>query len=84
MTDTRAHWIGRIRAEDVPCGPINDVGEAIDWGLEMAMDPIVTGDDGYRAIRFPVRLDGDRSTTATRRPPHLGEHSEEIRAEVDG
>lgn len=84
VTDTRAHWIGRIRAEDVPCGPINDVGEAIDWGLEMAMDPIVTGDDGYRAIRFPVRLDGDRSTTATRRPPHLGEHSEEIRAEVDG
>jgi len=82
-TGTRAHWIARIRAEHVPCGPINSVGEAIDWGVEMEMDPIVTGGDGYRSVRCPVRLDGEPLTGA-RRPPRLGEHTDEIRTEVGG
>ena len=82
-TGTRAHWIARIRAEHVPCGPINSVGEAIDWGVEMEMDPIVTGGDGYRSVRCPVRLDGE-ALTGARRPPRLGEHTDEIRTEVGG
>lgn len=82
MSDTRAAWIDKLRAEDVPCGPINSLPEAIDWGVEMNMETIVEGDDGYRSVRNPIRLDGE-VTTRARRPPRLGEHDEEIRAEVE-
>jgi len=81
-TDTRAAWIGRLREQDVPCGPINSLTEAIDWGVEMNMETIVEGDDGYRSVRNPIRIDGQVATQA-RRPPRLGEHADEIRAEVD-
>ena len=80
--DTRAAWIDKLRAEDVPCGPINSLPEAIDWGIEMNMETIVESDDGYRSVRNPIRLDGE-VTTRARRPPRLGEHDEEIRAEVE-
>lgn len=82
-TDTRAVWIDRLRAQDVPCGPINSLPEAIDWGVEMNMESIVEGADGYRAVRNPIRIDGEVATSA-RRPPRLGEHDDEIRAEVEG
>jgi crotonobetainyl-CoA:carnitine CoA-transferase CaiB-like acyl-CoA transferase len=79
--DTRAAWIEKLRAEDVPCGPINSLPEAIEWGIEMNMETIVEGADGYRSVRNPIRLDGEVATQA-RRPPRLGEHDDEIRAEV--
>jgi crotonobetainyl-CoA:carnitine CoA-transferase CaiB-like acyl-CoA transferase len=82
-TDTRTVWIERIRAEDVPCGPINSLPEAIAWGQEMRTETLVTGQDGYVAVRNPIRVN-DIALTSARRPPRLGEHSDEIRAEVDG
>ena len=82
-SDTRAGWIAKLRAQDVPCGPINSIPEAIAWGESMAIEPLVTGDDGYTAVRSPIRIDGAVSSWA-RRPPTLGEHSAEIRHEVDG
>ncbi|MEM8708351.1 MAG: CoA transferase, partial [Actinomycetota bacterium] len=81
--DTREVWIAKLRDEDVPCGPINSLREAMDWAAEMGMEPIFTGDDGYQAVRNPVRIDGE-VVTEGRRPPRLGEHTDEIRAEVDG
>ncbi len=80
--DTREAWIEKLRAEDVPCGPINSLTEAIDWGIEMKMDTIVEGADGYRSVRNPIRIDGEVVNEA-RRPPRLGEHGAEIRAEVE-
>lgn len=82
-TRTRDEWVTRLRAEDVPCGPINSISEAIAWGEEMNTQPVTTGDDGYRAIRSPIRIDGAIRTTV-RRPPRMGEHSAEVRNEVDG
>ncbi len=82
VTRTRDEWVALLRANDVPCGPINSIPEAIAWGEEMHADPIVTDGDGYRSIRSPIRVDGHARTTA-RRPPRMGEHSAEIRAELD-
>ncbi|MEM8709098.1 MAG: CoA transferase, partial [Actinomycetota bacterium] len=78
----RAHWIAELRAADVPCGPINSLREAMEWAAAMGMEPIFTGGDGYQAVRNPVRIDGG-VVTEGRRPPRLGEHTDEIRAEVD-
>ena len=80
-TRTRDEWVACLRAADVPCGPINSIHEAIAWGNEMNTDPLVTGDDGYRSVRSPIRIDGVARSTALR-PPRMGEHSAEIRAEV--
>ena len=44
--------------EDVPCGPINSLREALDWAIDMGMEPIFTGSDDYQAVRNPVRIDG--------------------------
>ena len=82
-TDTRTAWIDKLRGEDVPCGPINSLNEAIAWGIEMNMETVVEGADGYRSVRNPIRIDGEVATEA-RRPPRLGEHDDEIRAEVEG
>ena len=81
VTRTRDDWVVLLRANDVPCGPINSIPEAIAWGEEMDSDPIVTDGDAYRSVRSPIRIDGHARTTA-RRPPRMGEHSAEIRAEV--
>ncbi len=80
--DTREAWIEKLRVEDVPCGPINSLTEAIEWGIAMNMDTIASGADGFRTVRNPIRIDGEISTEV-RRPPRLGEHDDEIRAEVD-
>lgn len=81
--DTRAAWIDRIRAAEVPCGPINSLAEAIAWAEEMQIEPLVTGADGFVSIRSPIQIDGEVLSTS-RRPPRLGEHGEEIRAELNG
>jgi crotonobetainyl-CoA:carnitine CoA-transferase CaiB-like acyl-CoA transferase len=81
VTRTRDEWVALLRAADVPCGPINSIPEAIAWGKRIGSDPIVTDGDAYRAIRSPIRIDGSANTTAGR-PPRMGEHSAEIRAEL--
>ena len=84
LTDSRASWVERLQAAQVACGPVNSLREALEWAEAMAMDPIIDGPDGYQAVRNPIRLDGDTINEARRRPPRVGEHSAEIRAELDG
>lgn len=76
---TRDEWVARLRAHDVPCGPINSVPEAIEWAESMGLDPVVADED-YRGIRSPIRLDGGPAGSASvTRPPRLDEHGAEIR-----
>lgn len=83
-TGTRAEWTARLRAAEVPCGPINTVPEAIAWGDEVGLDPTVEI-DGYTGVRSPIRLDGAVAAPAqARRPPELGEHGDAIRREMEG
>ncbi|MDW3220249.1 MAG: CaiB/BaiF CoA-transferase family protein [Acidimicrobiales bacterium] len=80
---TRDEWVERLRARDVPCGPINSIPEAIGWSESMGLDPTVAA-DGYVGVRSPVRIDGiPAGTSSVRRPPRLGEHDAEVRAELE-
>jgi len=83
-TDTRANWVQRLQAAQVACGPVNSLPEALAWADDMGMEPKIDGPDGYQAVRNPIRLDGQTINRARRRPPRVGEHSDEIRSEVDG
>ncbi len=79
---TRAEWINKLRAQDVPCGPINSIPEALAWGADIGADlELVAG--SYHAVRSPIRIDGVTNGDTTP-PPRLGEHSEQIRREIDG
>jgi crotonobetainyl-CoA:carnitine CoA-transferase CaiB-like acyl-CoA transferase len=73
-----ADWVARLSAAGVPAGPINDVAQAFAFADELDLHP-VDETDGVRTVRSPVRLAGTPAAVR-RRPPRLGEHSDEIRA----
>ena len=70
----------RLRAAGVPAGPVNSVGEAIDWAHAMGLEPTVADPaNGYRAIRSPIRIDGDAPAECVT-PPAIDQHGDEIRS----
>jgi crotonobetainyl-CoA:carnitine CoA-transferase CaiB-like acyl-CoA transferase len=80
-TAPRQHWLERLRARDVPCGPIYDIAEVFE-------DPQVRHLGLPIELRHPkkgaVRLSGSAVTlretpvSYASAPPMLGEHTEEI------
>jgi crotonobetainyl-CoA:carnitine CoA-transferase CaiB-like acyl-CoA transferase len=82
---TSAEWLARLDAADVPCGPVNDVLAAFaqPQARARAMDPTINHPalGPIRQVGIPFKL--SRTQAAIRRPPPLlGEHSEEILAEL--
>ena len=81
----RDAWCARLQAEDVPHAPMYDTSEALNdpqaIHLQMttqAMHPVM---GLFRTVRSPVSFDGQRAL-AVRPPPTLGEHNDEVRAEL--
>jgi crotonobetainyl-CoA:carnitine CoA-transferase CaiB-like acyl-CoA transferase len=80
-TAPRQHWLERLRARDVPCGPIYDIAEVFDdpqvrhLGLPIEL---------HHPKKGAVRLSGSAVTlretpvSYASAPPMLGEHTEEI------
>lgn len=81
-TASTAEWVRRCSEAGVPAGPINDLGQAFAFAEDLGLQP-VDETDGVRTVRSPLRL-GATPTTVRRRPPRLGEHSDEIRAWLAG
>jgi crotonobetainyl-CoA:carnitine CoA-transferase CaiB-like acyl-CoA transferase len=79
--DTRAVWMARFDAGQVPCGPVQTVGEALDHeqtrSVRMVVD--VPSPDGgtMRALGTPVLL-GGTSYIAERPAPRVGENTAEV------
>jgi crotonobetainyl-CoA:carnitine CoA-transferase CaiB-like acyl-CoA transferase len=77
-----ADWVRALAEAGVPAGPINDVAQAFAFAAGLGLEPVdETG--GVRSVRSPVRL-GATPAAVSRRPPRLGEHSDEIRAWLRG
>jgi crotonobetainyl-CoA:carnitine CoA-transferase CaiB-like acyl-CoA transferase len=82
---TRDDWCARLLAKDVPHAPMYDSSEALEdpqaLHLQLtasAMHPVM---GLFRTVRSPISYDGERALDV-RPPPTLGEHNQEIRAEV--
>ena len=76
-----AHWVERLRAEDVPHAPVNRVDDAVrDPQVEHLgiVVPIEGAHTATRSVRPAARFDGGRAD-CVRAAPLLDEHGEAIR-----
>lgn len=75
-----------LNKEGVPCGPINSIGDGVEMAERLGLRPRVTVGEGDRQVdlvRNPITFsDGELDYRLP--PPQLGEHSDEIRAWIEG
>ena len=79
----RDHWLAVLEAADVPSGPINAVGEALDdpQVRHRAMVTEVPEGSGRRFAALPIKVSG--TARATERPaPRLGADRDDLLAEL--
>ena len=81
----RDEWLDVLQQNQVPCAPVNSVGEALDDEQLRHLGIIDVLDDGHVGpmpqIRPPVHW-GGAPLPAVARAPYLGEHTETLMAEV--
>jgi len=81
----RDEWCARLQHEDVPHAPMYDTSEALDDPQALHLQLTASAQHPvmglFRTVRSPVSFDGERALDV-RAPPTLGEHSDEIRAEI--
>jgi crotonobetainyl-CoA:carnitine CoA-transferase CaiB-like acyl-CoA transferase len=81
LTNGADEWFTALTAAGVPCGPINDVAQAMGLAESLGLEPIVDV-DGSAQIASPLRLSATE-VSYRRRPPSLGEDEEEILSWLD-
>lgn len=69
------HWFSVLVDAGVPAGPINDIGQAIDFAENLGLSPVVMPSDepqgtGVAQVRNPIRLSRTPATYRTN-PPKL-------------
>ncbi|MDE2147470.1 MAG: CoA transferase [Burkholderiales bacterium] len=84
-TRTRADWLAAFEAATVPCGPINDLAEVFAdpqvRARGMAMPVPHPLSDTLRLVASPMKLSAT-PVQLRRPPPLLGEHTDEVLAEL--
>lgn len=79
-TDTRDHWVERINAKGVPCGPINTIRQALADPHVAARD-FPTEVDGRRFPRAPIRM-SKTPVTLRKGPSPIGGDTREVLGKV--
>jgi formyl-CoA transferase len=91
-TRTTAQWIALLEDKAVPCGPINDIGQAFDDAQVKARGLVVNQPvapaiveriaiESIATVASPLRLMAS-PPVLRRPPPALGEHTDEVLAEL--
>jgi crotonobetainyl-CoA:carnitine CoA-transferase CaiB-like acyl-CoA transferase len=81
-----AAWVERFESSRVPSGLVNDIGEAFALAERLGLSPVVhVGDPSaggqVAQVANPMRLFAS-PVTYRRRPPRLGEHTDEVLREL--
>lgn len=83
--DTRAAWLERLNAAGVPCGLVQDVGQALAdpqvRQQQMLLDIDHPGHGAVKMLGFPVKLSGTPCRVRHPAPDH-GAHTQDILAEI--
>jgi crotonobetainyl-CoA:carnitine CoA-transferase CaiB-like acyl-CoA transferase len=84
-SDTREHWLQKLEEQDLLSAPVRDMREALVDPQTLHNGMILDGGEaGGRPLRFiasPITLSGAKANLR-RKPPKLGEHTEEVLAEA--
>jgi CoA:oxalate CoA-transferase len=84
--NTTAYWVETLNKAGVPCGPVNSVAEVFADPHIMAQDMVMEVDHpGHGIVRmlgFPIKL-SETPCRLRRTAPELGEHSDDILAELN-
>ena len=80
---TRAELERALSGAGVPCGPVNDVGEAFALAQRLGLQPVVELAGGSRQVASPIAL-GATPASYRRPPPALGADDAAVRAWLDG
>lgn len=84
-SQTADHWLTRLRAARIPCGPVNQLADILAdehfraRGGVVAMDHPVAGQ--VQMLANPIHF-SETAARYDRHPPLLGEHTEEILGEL--
>ena len=71
-----AEWVAALSQAGVPCGLVNDVGEAFALAERLGLDPVAAA-GGVPQVADPIRL-SSTPTSYRLAPPALGEHTAEV------
>lgn len=77
---TSSHWIEKIRGAGVPCGPIQDVAQAMQLPQLMARNMVIEA-GGFRMPGNPVKISGYPDPKVRRGAPALDQDGDRIRRE---
>jgi len=81
------HWVSRLLAEGIPCGPILDYAQVFDaphtTARKMVEEVEHPVEGPVRTLGIPVKL-SETPATVRRAPPLLGEHTAEVFAAIAG
>lgn len=90
-TQTTAHWIALFDDKAVPCGPINDLGQSFAdeqvkhreiWVKQAGDESVLPQSSATIAtVASPLRL-VDTPPVLRRAPPAMGQHTDEVLAEL--
>ncbi|GAA5235210.1 CoA transferase [Verticiella sediminum] len=84
-TRTTGDWLARLRASGVPCSPINTLEQALADPQVHARELLVQTDHpvlgAMRNVGMPVKFN-ERPREAVRPAPLLGEHTQEVLADL--
>lgn len=79
-------WVDRINAAGIPCGPVLDVGSALEHEITRELGMVVEAEHatlGTTRILGPaISVDGADPTWLRHGPPTLGQHSAEVAGEL--
>jgi crotonobetainyl-CoA:carnitine CoA-transferase CaiB-like acyl-CoA transferase len=81
---TTSTWVAKLRAADVPCGPVNTVDAVLDDPHTQALDLISSFERDGKAMHLvgsPLRFSGE-PRRAPIPPPRLGEHTNAVLTEL--
>jgi crotonobetainyl-CoA:carnitine CoA-transferase CaiB-like acyl-CoA transferase len=82
----RDHWLERLAAEGIPAGPVHRVDEALASvqaeAREMVREVKGPSGDPLRLLGNPIKVDAAHDDI--RRPPTLGEHTDEVLRDLAG
>jgi crotonobetainyl-CoA:carnitine CoA-transferase CaiB-like acyl-CoA transferase len=80
-TESNAYWLEKLRAARIPCGPVNDIEQALNDTQVQARDMVVevtlASGKKVRMPGNPMKLSASKQSGYTR-APGLGEHTSDI------